>query len=85
MTTVGYGDKSPRSLGGRLFSFVWILLGIVIFGIISGEITTIIIEANSLETRNMAGENVGVLKNRLYDKGLVRQNGGNVVTHSSSK
>ena len=28
MTTVGYGDKAPKSRVARLFSVVWILLGL---------------------------------------------------------
>ena len=27
MTTVGYGDKSPKSFWGRLFAMLWILIG----------------------------------------------------------
>ena len=79
MTTVGYGDKSPRSCVGRIFSIFWILAGIVIFCIVAGDITSIIINASVVETRDMAGERVAVLNNRLYDKGLVARNGGEYV------
>jgi len=30
MTTVGYGDKSPRSLGGRIVALVWMFAAIII-------------------------------------------------------
>ena len=30
MTTVGYGDKAPKRIPGRLFAVVWILVGITI-------------------------------------------------------
>jgi ABC-type amino acid transport substrate-binding protein len=30
MTTVGYGDKSPRTLGGRLVALVWMFASIII-------------------------------------------------------
>ena len=31
MTTVGFGDKSPRSLIGRLYSVVWISIGVITY------------------------------------------------------
>ena len=31
MTTVGYGDKTPRSFPARIFSVFWILVGITMF------------------------------------------------------
>ena len=39
MTTVGYGDKSPKSIPARFFSILWIFSGIVVFGIISASLT----------------------------------------------
>jgi len=30
MTTVGYGDKAPRTLGGRLIALVWMFAGLII-------------------------------------------------------
>ena len=38
MTTVGYGDKAPRSLGGRLVAIVWMFTSV---GLISGFTATI--------------------------------------------
>ncbi|WP_123630633.1 transporter substrate-binding domain-containing protein [Salinisphaera orenii] len=40
MTTVGYGDKSPRTLGGRLVGLVWMFAGIIIISSFTAAIAT---------------------------------------------
>lgn len=49
MTTVGYGDKSPRSLGGRIVALVWMFAAIII---ISGFTASI---ASSLTVNQLGG------------------------------
>ena len=39
MTTVGYGDKAPRTIGGRVVAFVWMLLSIVFIAGFTANIT----------------------------------------------
>ncbi|EDO38832.1 predicted protein [Nematostella vectensis] len=39
MTTVGYGDRAPKSLLARVFCIVWILVGIIIIAIFTAIIT----------------------------------------------
>ena len=46
-----YGDKVPRSVGGRLFGVVWINVGLVILAIYMGIVTSSL-SSNSLEQRN---------------------------------
>jgi len=40
MTTVGYGDKSPRTLGGRMIGFVWMFGGIVVISFFTAAIAS---------------------------------------------
>jgi ABC-type amino acid transport substrate-binding protein len=40
MTTVGYGDKAPITLGGRVVAFIWMLIAIVIVSIFTATITS---------------------------------------------
>ncbi|MFG6121491.1 potassium channel family protein [Thalassobacillus sp. B23F22_16] len=39
-TTVGYGDISPASVGGRVIAVVLMLVGIGLIGMLTGSITT---------------------------------------------
>lgn len=40
MTTVGYGDRSPRGFVARIFAIGWVLVGLVITSIFTGVVTT---------------------------------------------
>ncbi|XP_022810159.1 uncharacterized protein LOC111347166 isoform X2 [Stylophora pistillata] len=40
MTTVGYGDRSPRSVPARMFGIAWTLTGLVIISILVGAIAS---------------------------------------------
>lgn len=40
VTTVGYGDKTPRGNLGRLFGVVWILAGYFVFAYFTASVTT---------------------------------------------
>lgn len=51
MTTVGYGDKSPKSTGGRIVSLIWMFTAIII---ISGFTAGI---ASSLTLNNISSSN----------------------------
>jgi polar amino acid transport system substrate-binding protein len=39
VTTVGYGDKSPLTTGGRIFGLLWQFTGVVFLGLFAGTIS----------------------------------------------
>jgi ABC-type amino acid transport substrate-binding protein len=40
VTTVGYGDKTPKGKMGRLFALIWILAGYFVFAYFTASVTT---------------------------------------------
>lgn len=40
MTTVGYGDKSPKSLGGRLVALLWMFISVIILSTFTASIVS---------------------------------------------
>lgn len=79
MTTVGYGDKVPKSAAARIFSVVWILVGITIFSLITAMLSSEITRHNSPSTPEIAGAKVGALRHRTYDTFLIAKLGGHLV------
>lgn len=47
LTTVGYGDVSPQTAGGRLFTVFYVLLGIGLVAALVSEIARAIIDEKS--------------------------------------
>jgi len=54
MTTVGYGDKSPRTPGGRIIGLIWMFMAIIIISSLTAGI------ASSLTVQTMNDEITGV-------------------------
>ena len=42
MTTVGYGDKAPRTLGGRVVATLWMFGSIMLISIFTGTVATLL-------------------------------------------
>ena len=40
MTTVGYGDRSPRTLGGRIVGFIWMFTAIIVISFFTASIAS---------------------------------------------
>jgi len=42
MSTVGYGDKAPRTLGGRVVAALWMFVSIMLISIFTGTVATLL-------------------------------------------
>ena len=40
MTTVGYGDKAPKTMGGRIVALIWMIFSVVFIASFTANITT---------------------------------------------
>ncbi len=54
MTTVGYGDKSPRTTGGRIIGLIWMFMAIIIISSLTASI------ASSLTVKSINDEINGI-------------------------
>ena len=84
MTTVGYGDKTPKFVISRLFAMIWILIGITICSMFTASLTTELTGANSPPIPDMDGSKVGALQHRLFDAYLIATHGGTLYQAKDS-
>ncbi len=57
LTTVGYGDVVPITVGGRVFTFIILMIGLGVIAIPSGMISSALTEARKIESREKEEEN----------------------------
>ncbi len=69
MTTVGYGDKTPQSVPGRVVVFFWMFLGVVIISVFTGAVASSItasrLDARIVHARDLSKYRAGVLAGSL--------------------
>ena len=56
MTTVGYGDKAPRTKSGRIVGFIWMFVAIVLLSGLTAFITSSLTNATDYTTINSVME-----------------------------
>ena len=75
MTTVGYGDKSPVTLGGRIVGLAWMFTSIIIIsgltGSIAAALTLVQIAPKIKGPADLRGATVGTVRASTADEYLV--------------
>nr|XP_058953093.1 uncharacterized protein LOC131780509 [Pocillopora verrucosa] len=62
LTTVGYGDVTPKSFLGRIFGIIWVLVGAVMMSLFTGLIISAMqASLDGTKCKDIAGKEVGVL------------------------
>ena len=78
-TTVGYGDKVPQSVLGRILAMIWMLIGIILISYLTATITTTLtlqeLRGTIKGPEDLPGKLVGTLigttsSDYLRDKGI---------------
>src|SRR6056297_3281834 len=78
MTTVGYGDKSPRTLGGRIVGFIWMFTAIIVISFFTASIASSL-TVTQLDSRvsgpgDLPNARVGVLVNSATQTYMNQEN-----------
>ncbi len=89
MTTVGYGDKSPRTLGGRFIALIWMFAAIIIIsGFTAGIASSLTVNQLSWSQENITSfkeKPVGTTSNSATEKWLKKNFFKNVRSVDSIK
>ena len=76
-------EKTPKSLGGRIFSVIWIAIGVTMLGLLTSSLTTMMVRVPT--TPKMKGKIVGTLLYRQYDEYMIAKHGGIAKHFPNSK
>lgn len=71
MTTVGYGDKSPKTIGGRVVALIWMFTSLIIIAgftaTIAASLTAHRLSGDNLESRKLSALKISVLIDSTSD------------------
>jgi len=74
MTTVGYGDKTPKTFGGRTISLIWMFMGLILISTITASITSSLtvkkMEVSSEEINTYKKYRIGTVSNSATERWL---------------
>ncbi|NBC26476.1 MAG: glycine betaine/L-proline ABC transporter substrate-binding protein ProX [Bacteroidetes bacterium] len=86
VTTVGYGDKTPKGVPGRVFGLIWIFAGYFAFSYFTATITSTVtlqeINSNIQSVDDLYGKKVATVRNSAAEYFLV-DNGINAATYTT--
>ena len=74
-------EKTPKSLGGRIFSVIWVAIGVTMLGLLTSSLTAMMVRVTP--TPKMKGKIVGALMYRHYDEYMIAKHGG-IAKHFSN-
>jgi len=76
MTTVGYGDKSPKTVGGRIIALLWMFTAIIVISgltaSISSSLTIYKSDSANSTIQSFKTKTIGTIKNSGTDEWLKR-------------
>ncbi|KAM7434885.1 hypothetical protein ABFA07_015103 [Porites harrisoni] len=65
MSTVGYGDKTPKSVAARLFAVGWIMIGVTICSILTATLSSALTSVTVESVGVIAGIKVGATRDSI--------------------
>ncbi|XP_028394268.1 uncharacterized protein LOC114518470 isoform X2 [Dendronephthya gigantea] len=69
MTTVGYGDKAPKSVPARILAVLWVLMSAVLLSLFTANATAILNQSLQEEDHTETiGKKIGVFQSKHFDE-----------------